>query len=90
MEKKCHNYFAPTPVLTGKDAARFLKKMHEAETKPLTAEEKKRMISGKRMYDDIKRKEIERILKRIAEKLQIDIPPDMARVLEEEFWNLVR
>jgi len=78
-----------TPVLTGKDAVRFLEHMLEAETKPITDEERREYERGKRLYDECKKKEIERVLERVAARMQIDIDPEFAKVIEEEFWNLV-
>jgi len=40
-----------TPVLTGKDAARFIKRMHEAETKPLTKKERAAYKRAKKTYE---------------------------------------
>jgi len=39
-EKTMRLPWKATPVLTGKDAARFIKRMHEAETRPITKKEK--------------------------------------------------
>jgi hypothetical protein len=46
-----------TPVLTGKDAARFIKRMHEAETRPITKKEKLEYEKAKKLYDEIKKKQ---------------------------------
>jgi hypothetical protein len=42
-----------TPVLTGKDAIRFIKRMHEADSKPVPRKEFDRM---KKTYNIIKEK----------------------------------
>lgn len=43
-----------TPVLEGKDAIRFLEKMYDAETKPITKEEREEYRQGRALYDRIK------------------------------------
>lgn len=43
----------PTPVLTGKDAKRFLKRMRDAETKPLTKKEIADYKRAKECYDSM-------------------------------------
>jgi hypothetical protein len=42
-----------TPVLRGKDATRFIKKMHDAETRPLTPKEFEEYKRAKRVYEEV-------------------------------------
>jgi hypothetical protein len=44
-----------TPVLTGKDAARFIKRMHN-ETKPITKKEQEDYKRAKKIYEKMKSK----------------------------------
>jgi hypothetical protein len=45
-----------TPVLTGKDAIEFIKKMKENETRLPTESEKIAYIRAKKSYEEIKRR----------------------------------
>lgn len=45
-----------TPVLTGRDAVRFIKKMHEADSTPVTAQERKEYRRARKLYDQIRKK----------------------------------
>lgn len=45
----------PTPILTGKDAKRFIKKMRENENKPVPREE---YLRAQKTYEELKEKSI--------------------------------
>jgi len=45
-----------TPVITGRDAARFIRRMHDAETKPITEKEREEYRRAKAVYDEMKAK----------------------------------
>jgi len=42
-----------TPVLRGADAVRFIEAMHEAETRPITEQERSEYLRAKKTYEGI-------------------------------------
>jgi len=77
-----------TPILR----TRFLKKMHEAEIKPITKKEKAEYIRGKKLYDSIKARQVENIINRIAERyfaiMRVRLDPKLVKLIAEELGKL--
>ena len=45
-----------TPVLTGRDAAKFILQIYKSETKPITKKERQEYSQAKELYDRIQQK----------------------------------